>query len=146
MTRYLTVDDVLTLHGRLFEGTERPPVRLWGALEAAVEAPKASVDGRLRHPELPDQAAVLGYGLITGHPFVDGNKRAGHAAMEVFLALNGYEIGLSEETQAELIRRVADGRIDRRELADRLRRRLRPYPPPTDEEMVRQSLPRPEER
>jgi len=26
------------------------------------------------------------------HPFADGNKRVGHAAMETFLILNGYEI------------------------------------------------------
>jgi len=30
--------------------------------------------------------------LIANHPFVDGNKRIGHAAMEVLLVLNGYEI------------------------------------------------------
>jgi death-on-curing protein len=29
------------------------------------------------------------------HPFVDGNKRTGHAAMETFLVLNGLEISAS---------------------------------------------------
>jgi death-on-curing protein len=26
------------------------------------------------------------------HPFVDGNKHIGHAAMEAFLVMNGYEM------------------------------------------------------
>lgn len=29
---------------------------------------------------------------IANHPFVDGNKRIGHAAMEVVLILNGFEV------------------------------------------------------
>jgi death-on-curing family protein len=40
----------------------------------------------------PRKAAALGHSLISNHPFVDGNKRAGHAAMEVILLLNGYEL------------------------------------------------------
>jgi len=35
------------------------------------------------------KAAALAYSLALNHPFVDGNKRVAHAAMEVFLALNG---------------------------------------------------------
>jgi hypothetical protein len=30
---------------------------------------------------LAEKAAALGYSLILNHPFVDGNKRIGHAAM-----------------------------------------------------------------
>ena len=35
---------------------------------------------------------MLGFSLISNHPFVDGNKRVGHAALETFLMLNGYEL------------------------------------------------------
>jgi hypothetical protein len=44
------------------------------------------------YPSLVDKAATLGFSLIRNHPFVDGNKRIGHAVMEAFLVLNGYEI------------------------------------------------------
>jgi death on curing protein len=33
------------------------------------------------------------------HPFLDGNKRIGHAAMEVFLVLNGLEVVASVDEQ-----------------------------------------------
>ena len=37
------------------------------------------------YPTLVDKAAALGHRIIQCHPFVDGNKRTGHAAMELFL-------------------------------------------------------------
>ena len=35
---------------------------------------------------------ALAFGLAMNHPFVDGNKRVAHAAMAVFLELNGLAI------------------------------------------------------
>jgi death-on-curing family protein len=54
-----------------------------------------------------DKAAVLGDSIIQNHPFLDGNKRAGHAAMEVFLFLNGREIQSSVDEQERVILRAA---------------------------------------
>ena len=68
-----------------------------------------------------DKAAALGFSLIQNHPFVDGNKRIGHAAMETFLVLNGFEINASVDEQEEIIIKVASGNMSRNELADWLR-------------------------
>jgi death-on-curing protein len=51
------------------------------------------------YPTLPDKAAALGFSLIQNHPFLDGNKRTGHAAMETFLVLNGHEIQATVDEQ-----------------------------------------------
>jgi Fic family protein len=48
--------------------------------------------GRDLYPTLAEKAAALALSLAGNHPFVDGNKRVAHAAMEVFLVLNGREI------------------------------------------------------
>ena len=47
--------------------------------------------------------------LVQGHPFVDGNKRVGHAAMETFLILNGTEIDASIDAPERLILDLAGG-------------------------------------
>jgi len=47
------------------------------------------------------------------HPFVDGNKRIGHAAMETFLVLNGHELAASVDEQESIILQVAAGTISR---------------------------------
>ena len=48
------------------------------------------------------------------HPFMDGNKRIGHAAMEVFLILNGLEINASVDEQEKIILAVASGELNRK--------------------------------
>jgi death-on-curing protein len=63
-------------------------------LESALAQPRATFGGTDLYPGLIEKAAALGFSLVMGHPFVDGNKRTGHAAMETFLILNGHELAL----------------------------------------------------
>jgi len=77
--------------------------------------------GKDLYPALADKAAALGYALIQNHPFLDGNKRTGHAAMEVFLVLNGYEILAAVDEQEHVILQVAASEIDREEFTAWLR-------------------------
>lgn len=65
------------------------------------------------YPTLVDKAAALGFSLILNHPFLDGNKRIGHAVMEVFLILNGYEISATVDEQEQVILALAAGRMSR---------------------------------
>jgi death-on-curing protein len=52
------------------------------------------------------------------HPFVDGNKRVGHAAMEVLLVLNAHEIMADTDEQERVILGVAAGTVSREEFAN----------------------------
>jgi prophage maintenance system killer protein len=60
-----------------------------------VAQPKATFGGSDLYPTLAEKAAALCLALVQGHPFIDGNKRVGHVAMETFLVLNGTEINAS---------------------------------------------------
>lgn len=73
------------------------------------------------YPTLIDKASALGFTLILGHPFVDGNKRVGHAAMATMLVLNGWEIDASVDEQEALILRLAAGELDREPFTQWLR-------------------------
>jgi len=66
------------------------------------------------YPTLPEKAAALCLALVQGHPFVDGNKRVGHGAMETFLVLNGHEIDAATDAQERLMLDLATGRLDHR--------------------------------
>ena len=81
--------------------------------------------GEELYPTLIEEAAVLGFSLIKGHPFLDGNKRTGHAVMEVFLVLNGYEINASVDEQEHVILCLAAGEIDRERFTTWLREHVR---------------------
>jgi death-on-curing protein len=54
---------------------------------------------------------------VANHPFVDGNKRIGHAAMATFLLLNGLEIEAPVDAQERLMLDLAAGRTTRAVLA-----------------------------
>lgn len=73
------------------------------------------------YPTLIEKATALGYSLIMGHPFVDGNKRVGHAAMESLLVLNGMEIQATVDEQEEIVLRLAAGQMDRDSFTEWLR-------------------------
>jgi death-on-curing protein len=116
--RYLTLGEVVDLHARLLEQTGGARgIRDLGLLESALAQPKATFGGADLHPVLLDKAAALGFSLVANHPFVDGNKRIGHAAMETFLVLNGVEIDASVDEQERLMLDIAAGRTTRSALA-----------------------------
>jgi death on curing protein len=117
--RYLSLQEVISLHSLLIAQTGGSSgLRDRGALESAVAQPEASFGGEDLYPDLATKAAALGHSLIQNHPFVDGNKRVGHAAMEVLLFLNGYEIDASVDEQETIIIDVASGKVSRIEFSE----------------------------
>lgn len=84
--RYLTLGEVVELHRRLLQASGGPPgIRDLGALDSAVAPPRATFGGADLYPTVAEKAAALCFSLVQNHPFVDGNKRVGHATMETFL-------------------------------------------------------------
>jgi death on curing protein len=125
--RYLALGEVVGLHRRLLEATGGASgIRDFGALESAIAQPKATFGGVDLYPTLIEKAAALGFSLVQGHAFVDGNKRVGHASMETFLILNGAEIDAPVDDQERLILDLAAGRIGRSHLVDWLRQHVKP--------------------
>jgi death-on-curing protein len=116
--RYLSLPEVLEIHARvLYASGGSAGLRDLAGLESAVAQPRMSFGGTDLYPDLAAKAAALAHSLTCSHPFVDGNKRVGHACMEVFLILNGYELSASVDEQEELFLRLASGAVAREELA-----------------------------
>jgi death-on-curing protein len=109
--RYLTLGEVVALHRAILESSGGASgIRDIGALESALAQPRASFGTDL-HQSLHAKAAALSFSLAMNHPFADGNKRAAHAAMEVFLILNAYEIAAPVDEQERLMLDLAAGKI-----------------------------------
>ncbi len=123
--RYLTLEEIISLHAKLIiQSGGSQGLRDRGALESAIAQPEMSFGGEDLYPTTPEKAAALGHALIQNHCFVDGNKRVGHAAMEVFLVLNGYEIEAPVDEQEQVILSVASGQIDRRAFSEWLKKHV----------------------
>jgi len=125
--RYLTLYEVLELYRGIMEQSGGAiGVRDLNALESALAQPRMTFGGQELYPTIVEKAAALGFSLIKNHPFVDGNKRTAHAAMETFLVLNGYEIRASVDEQERVILQVAAGKMAREAFMEWLRKHVVP--------------------
>lgn len=114
---YLTLEQVIDLHRLVIAQTGGSTgLRDLNALESAIAQPMMTFDGVDLYPTLAAKAGALAHSLIQNHPFIDGNKRIGHAAMEVFLVMNGAEIDATIDEQEMVFLGVATGRLSRTEL------------------------------
>jgi death-on-curing protein len=114
LIRYLTLGELLELHQQLIERYGGSVgIHSLGALEAVLAQPRMTFGGEDLYPTVVEKAAALSFSLILNHPFVDGNKRLGHAAMAVFLYLNGHEIEASVDEQEQVILQLAAGDLER---------------------------------
>ena len=127
--RYLSLGEVLALHAAVVAQTGGAVgVRDLGALESAVAQPRASFAGVDLYPTLADKAAALCLSLVGNHPFVDGNKRVGHAALETTLVLNGHELATPIEDAERVMLALAAGALERDAFAAWVRAHVVPVP------------------
>lgn len=113
----LTKQQILLLHTQLIRQSGGiDGVRDEGMLDSAISQPLQTFDNMELYPDIVDKAVRLGYGLITNHPFVDGNKRIGTHAMLVTLDINGIELQYQDEDMIQLILKIASGKADDRVL------------------------------
>ena len=118
-------DEILELHKSVIESSGgKHGVRDLKALDSAINQPRLTFEESDLYPDVVSKAGALCFFLIMNHPFIDGNKRVGHAAMETFLILNGYEIEASVEEQERIILELASGNLKREEFTSWLREHL----------------------
>ncbi len=112
--RYLSISEIFELHDLIISssGGSRG-IRDINALKSAVNLPRQTFDQKDLSPDIVTKAAALCFSLVMNHPFVDGNKRVGHASMETFLILNGYEIISSVDEQERVMLELAAGKMSR---------------------------------
>jgi death-on-curing protein len=108
VTVWLSRQLILAIHDeQLAEHGGSAGVRDEGLLESALARPLNRAG--YGEPDLAELAAVYAIGLVRNHPFVDGNKRTGFAALFMFLALNGADFEPPEVDATIAVLRLASG-------------------------------------
>ena len=64
------------------------------------------------YPTVLEKAAVLIYGIVSNHPFFDGNKRTGIGLGIIWLNLNQWEISATEDEIYDFVISIASGESD----------------------------------
>ena len=95
--------------------------------EAGLEAALARAHHVYSYEQKPDLARLAGaygFGIVRGHPFNDGNKRAGLLAIGLFLRLNGHDLPVEDVEAVETITALAAGSLTETKLVEWIRRRM----------------------
>ncbi len=116
--RWITKAGLLILHeDSIREHGGSRGMRDEGLLESALARPR-NVAPYKQHVSLAHLAAAFAFGIAKNHAFVDGNKRAAFAAMNLFLEKNGWRLIASEVDATLTMLRVAASEMDEAVLAE----------------------------
>lgn len=96
-------------------------VRDAGLLDSALGKPQQLNNYGEPPPDAAALAASYGYGISRNHPFIDGNKRPGYVAAELFLRLNGWRLNADDASCVVTMLAVAAGDITEEAFAAWLR-------------------------
>jgi len=126
VTAYLSLEQILALHkAQIDEYGGAHGLREMGGLESAMALPQMTFGGEDLYKDVPDKAATLWHSLVMNHPFIDGNKRIGAMAAELFLGINGVDLLATNEQLVEITLATARGEMSAEALAIWIRQRSR---------------------
>lgn len=118
-----TVQDALQVHDELIERTGGTTgVLNAGAVASALA--RAQWGPFRRGGDVAERAALLMRGIVSDHPFADGNKRTAGAVTLMFLHMNGWTWRASAREGTELLLGVARGELTLDEVEEWIRTRL----------------------
>ena len=113
---------ILAIHDmQLAEHGGGAGVRDAGLLDSALGKPLQLEAYGEPPPDAAALAASYGYGISRNHPFIDGNKRTGFVAAELFLRLNSQELRADDASCVLTMLAVAAGDISEADFAAWLR-------------------------
>jgi len=111
---------VLAVHAeQIAEHGGQPGLREEGLLDSALA--RARNKAAYGESDVTILAAAYGYGIVANHPFVDGNKRTGFVAMELFLRLNGHALRADDTACLQTFLSLAEGALTEARLTSWLR-------------------------
>lgn len=103
--KYLTTQEILQIHDDIIKETGGyAGILSYGNLDFIVN--------QMEIPKTIERAAtVLFYGILTSHPFVDGNKRTGLEIMKTFLYMNGKKFVAKDNDVWNNLHDISEGKL-----------------------------------
>jgi death on curing protein len=119
VTDYLTVEEIVAIHDEIIKET--------GGHAGIIS--KGNLDFVIDQMQIPKdivgKASTLFFGIITSHPFVDGNKRTAISSAETFLKENGYELTANDEELWDIVHKISEGKLKFRKVVFWIKDRIK---------------------
>jgi len=94
-------------------------------LDSALSAAFQSFGGVDLFPSITSKISRIAYGLVSNHPFIDGNKRIGTYVMLVLLELNQIDANFTDDDVICAGLEMASGSMDDKQLLDLIIKRIK---------------------
>jgi len=121
----LTVPQIIRMHELLIEQTGGTfGVRDNRLLESALYSPFQTFGGKELYPTILDKVSRITFGIISNHPFIDGNKRIGILVMLTTLELNNIQLNCTDDELIHLGLKLASGEMSNEDLLLWIKTRL----------------------
>ena len=121
----LTKEQIKHLYEKMVDATGGlRGVRDEAALDSALSVAFQTFDGVELYPSTVAKIARIAYGLVSNHPFMDGNKRIGTYVMLVLLELNNINANFTDEDVIFIGLELASGKMNDRQLLNTILNRL----------------------
>lgn len=127
---YLSPEDIIALHDQIIDDSDlnddKGFLDIDGSLfYGAVFSIYAGFGGYEAYPSVEEKAARLCYNLITGHTFLNANKRTALMSMLMTLEMNGKNSNFDQKELFEIINGIGSGNITYEELLNFIAPNLR---------------------
>ena len=103
--KYLTVEEIVKIHDRIVEKS--------GGHSGMISS--SNLEFVVAQAEIPKpierKAATLFFGILTSHPFVDGNKRTALIAAQTFLNENNKKFIATDEKLWDIVHEISEGKL-----------------------------------
>jgi death-on-curing protein len=121
--RYLSIEQVVSLHQQVIGHLTDVGVRDYRSLERAVARPAVTFETEDLYPTLDAKAAALLHALTTATPFTDAGRETALLAAECFLIANGVTLHATDRDLERVGDAVASGEMGVDALAIWIRQR-----------------------
>ncbi len=124
--KYPTKENIIRMHKKIVETTGGEKGMLTeGILSFVLDLIRTEKLYGENIGDLFTRAGILLRGIIAGHPFVDGNKRTGFEATDIFLRMNGYYLEVSTDEGMDFTLSIAKNELDLDGVIDWIRRHVK---------------------
>lgn len=109
---WIDTRDAVVVHAFVgFQHGGPPGVRDYGLLESALARP-LQIYAYEEGADIVRLAMAYTAGIVSNHPFFDGNKRTGFLVGLLFLEMNGFRFLASEAAATEAVMDLASGKLN----------------------------------
>ena len=116
--KYISVNEIIKLHRDILDETGGEyGILSRGDIEFITDFIKSQIYSMNIKDEFYLSALIL-RNIISGHPFVDGNKRTGIEATDLFLRKNGYYLEMTVKEGVEFALAVAKNKTNLESIYD----------------------------